>query len=430
VTSANSPPPTAEATICACATTVGGRRALLRLSGDDAFALAARAGLPVPDPWRWREADWRGMPCRVFAAKAPRTFTGCDLVEITVPGSRAAVAAALADLRRAGAGAAGPGAFARQALARGRLDLDRAAAVLRVAEAGDGDAARRAVASLRGELGRDCDAVREHLIETRALLEAGLDFVDEEDVAPLPPSELRERCAGFAARLERWRRAATPRRPGGALCLVGAANAGKSVLFHRLTGEPALIADRPGTTRDWLEGTWHCAGREVAVVDTAGWLDAAAGDRDRVAVAAGQRRLAGALLVVACHAPDAPLPGDWRRRCGETPSLVVQTKADVRAPRHPDAVLEVAALHDRGLDRFEAVVADRLVARGDDVEPRQQECITAALAAIGRARTAADAPELAAEDLRQAAEHLGELTGATTPDDVLDAIFARFCIGK
>ena len=425
-------------TICACATATGGEVALLRLAGAQAFAIAAAAGLPLARSWAvstgsWALADGGILPCRVLAAHGPRTVTGGDLIEITVPGSPAVVAIALAALVAAGARPAPPGGFTRQALANGRLTLAQAEAVLALSVASDAESARAALARLRPALSAEVAAVRERLIQLRAVVEAGLDFLDEEDVRAFDPAALRADCAGLAARLGRWRSAALAAESEPLVCLAGPANAGKSALFVRLGGGPALVSAVAGTTRDSLEATVVLGGRRLRLVDTAGWLDAAAGVHgdhaalDQAAIAAGRRIAGQAALVVLCSAPDAPLPAEFpeipRERC-----VIIATKSDLGAG-DDRAALAVSAQTGAGIAEFGVQVAAHLATTGDG-EPRQQRLLAQAQEGLLRLAEILPVEVLLAEDLRAAADRLGDLIGATTTDDVLDAIFSRFCIGK
>jgi tRNA modification GTPase len=367
----------------------------------------------------------------VLLAAAPRSFTGWDLIEITLPGSPDLVALAIDHLIAAGARPAAPGDFARQALANGRLTLDRAEAIMAVAQAPDAAAAALAVERLRGSLAEDLAAVRLRLIDARARVEAGLDFLDEADVRAYDPQRLRQELDGLHLVLARWRVAADAAEGEPTVCLVGPANAGKSALFNRLSGAGALVSPVAGTTRDWLDAGWIVAGRRVRLVDTAGWL-ADAAELDAEGISAGRRTLPGAAVVLACSAPDAPLPqrSDLPQH-NDLPqhTLVIATKADLAAPPDPRAVLAVSATTGAGLEQLAGLVAERIGAVGGG-EPRQQRLLAEADGILTRLAQALPPDELLAEDLRQAADRLGDLLGATTADDVLAAIFSRFCIGK
>lgn len=438
-------------TWAACATALPGPAAVLRLSGGSAWDIAQRAGLVVPTPGNAVRSDWRlggasqlggawqlgeaslGCPVVVWTAQAPRSFTGENTVEILLPGSRDLVELALLTLHAKGASPAPPGGFVRQALANGKLDLDQAAAVLALVTASDADSAQRALIRLRGDLGADLAAVRDELTELRARVEAGLDFAEEDGVAGADHRLIRSAAQRLGARLARWQAAADAAEGPPVVCLVGPANAGKSALFQRLTGAPALVSPVPGTTRDPLEAPWKIGGRTVTLVDTAGWLDRASSGLDgsssgldAAAIAAGRRWIEHAALVLACSAPDARLPavdGTW-----QIIAAIVATKADLGAP-DPRAVVAVSVETGAGLDQLAGLVSERL-AHSSGGEPRQQRLLGATLAGLGKLADQPPPDELLAEDLRRITELLSDLIGSTTPDDVLDALFSRFCIGK
>jgi tRNA modification GTPase len=424
-----------EATIAASATALGGDCAVIRLSGPAAFAIARLAGLQVPSPWLAAAAVWPlaagRCPCRLLAARSPRSFTGFDLLEITLPGSRDLVELALACLRSCGAEQAEPGGFARQALANGRLSLVAAEAILAISQAPNAAAAAQAVERLRSGLAHEIAEVRQRLLELRAMVEAGLDFLDEADVRAYDPRELTCELRALHAILVRWMVAADDLEAEPRVCLVGPANAGKSALFNRLAGTagpPALVSAQAGTTRDWLEARWRINDRTVRLVDTAGWLEGrlAHHELDHAAVRAGTAASAGAALLLACSAPDARLGADHGLASERT--LVIATKCDLGSP-DPRAVLAVSAASGAGCAQLCGLVAARLGAVSGG-EPRQQRLLTAAGALLERLSASLPGDELLAEDLRAAVDQLGELIGVTTPDEVLGAIFARFCIGK
>jgi len=427
-----------EPTIVACATAVGGNSALIRVSGSSAASIAQRAGVRLAPAWEVAAHDWPlaggRCPCRVVLASGPRSFTGFDLVEITLPGSADLIALALDALIAAGAQPASPGAFARQALANGRLTLDRAEAILAVAQAGDAAAARQAIARLRGALADDVATVRRQVIDVRALVEAGLDFIDEADVRAYDPARLRSMLSEVRSVLARWRVTADALEGEPVVCLVGPANAGKSALFNRLAGANALVSSVAGTTRDWLDARWDVGGRTVRLIDTAGWLDTASG-LDADGIAAGRRTIAGAALVLACSAPDAPLPHQTQQtqqtQQNDLPAtaVVIATKADLVAMPDPRAVLAVSANDGTGLVQLTGLVADRLAAVGAG-EPRQQRLLAGVDVLLAQLTTHLPGDELLADDLRRISDLLGDLLGLTTTDDVLEAIFSRFCIGK
>ncbi len=415
-------------TICACATATGGVAALLRVSGARAQAIAIAAGVNGRfEPWRQDAAEWSlpagACPCTICFYPAGRSFTGEDLVELLVPGSAAVVAAGLAALRAAGAQPAGPGDFSRRAYAHGVIDLDQASAILAVAHAGDEDALQRAVRRLQGALAAELEPARQRLIALRAAVEAGLDFIEEEDVAAYDPEALRCECAAVRAIVERWCRAAGDLGREPLVVLSGAANAGKSALFAALTGHRALVSPVPGTTRDWLAAPWRLPGRTVRLIDTPGLVAEASG-ADRAAQQEARALLARADLVLLCLAPDAAAEPVTLA----TPCLRVATKCDLTAAV-PGTQIALSAHAGIGLDELAEAVERQL---GDiaDADPEQQRRLAAVVELLGGLAEQLPSDELLAADLERASALLGELLGASTPDAVLDAIFARFCIGK
>lgn len=355
----------------------------------------------------------------------PRSATGCDLIELELPGSPDLVLLALSCLEQAGAEPARPGEFTRQALVNRRLRLDQAEALLALAQAGDAEAAARARERLRGAVGDAAAEVRRALLALRAGVEAGLDFSDEDGVVGLPSEERRRSATVLLERLRPFQRTADAEAGPPLVALVGPANAGKSALFTALTGHPALVSPVPGTTRDWLEAPCDLGGRSVLLLDTAGWLALPSAGPEAEALAASHRRLQAASLVLVCGGPEAlpsGPPGLPPDRC-----LLVGTKADLVPP--PPGILAVSALTGEGLEALRSAMRQRLSATPCG-EPRQQRLLALAAAALSRLAGAELPDELVAEECRQAAEHLGELCGETSTEEVLDAIFSRFCIGK
>ena len=425
--------------VMALASPAGGSHALLRLAGGGLRAvLEARQGA-VPDPWQVWSGEWDcngvALPVRVLWCPGPCTFTGEDLVELTVPGSRAVVDVVMNSLRQHGAEEAEPGYFTRRAFANGRMRLEQAEALLALVHAVDGAAAQRALSWLRGSLGAEVKELRAHLLHLRALCEAGLDFMEEDDVRAFEPAWMRQQVESIHAALIRWQRAAQSHSQIPLVVLAGPANAGKSALFNALTGGRALVSAQAGTTRDWLDGTWQLPGRAVRLLDTAGWLDLQ--DRqvsegvaaiDDEAVAKGKAMIEAAAMVLWCSAPDAVLPEVLLST--NAVECVVATKSDL-GPADARAELVCSAESGAGLSELSQRVLEVL---GDDpgLPRRQQILLTRALE---RCQQILDAPvvppdELLAADLRQAAADLGELLGSQTPDEILGAIFSQFCIGK
>ncbi|TVR10939.1 MAG: hypothetical protein EA401_11820 [Planctomycetota bacterium] len=419
----------------ACASAPGGARALLRVAGISRQTLEEWLGLSRIVPWRpfegvWPLASGGGVPMRLLWCPGPRSFTGDDLCEITVPGSSALIEVVQEDLQQRGLEQAQPGYFARRALANGRLRLDQAEALLAVVHARDGSAARRAVALLRGGLGDEVAELRQRLLHQRALVEAGLDFMEEADVRAYEPAALQAELRDVAGCCRRWLRAAASQEHIPTVVLAGKANAGKSALFNVLTHGDALVSDTPGTTRDWLDGAWQLPQRGCRLVDTAGWLDAHVGTTalDQQAIARGKALLHGAAVVLWCSAPDAPLPQELPDIPG--PSLLVANKSDLGIPHHQAPDIAVSAKTGAGLEELAHIVDEYLAPVAG--LPRRQHYLLQQAAEQCQVLSDRPLPDdvCLAADLRSIADLLGELIGTVTSDEILGTIFGQFCIGK
>ncbi len=394
------------------------------------MAIARAAGVSVGEERQIVDGAWvlngGRCPVRTWRFVAPRSFTGEDTLEIALPGAPDLVALAEAALIAQGAHRAGRGDFARRALAHGRLSLDRVEAILAVADAADAEAAQSAIARLRGRLALELAPQRQRLLDLRALLEAGLDFAEEDGVTALAPQRLHAELTQLRSVLARWQVAGGTLGAEPVVALVGPANAGKSALFRHLSGAAALVSPVAGTTRDVLEASWLVQGRCVTLIDTAGWLTAAGDELDAQAIAAGRAVIAGATVVLACSAPDARLPSELDLPAERT--VIIATKADL-GPADPRAAVACSVVAADGCAALTAVVHAR-VATSSGASPRQAELLAHGLALVDDLQRAPRDEVLLADDLARLADLLGDLLGATTPDDILDAIFSRFCIGK
>ncbi|NRA38712.1 MAG: 50S ribosome-binding GTPase [Planctomycetes bacterium] len=419
--------------IAAAATADDGLTSVIRVSGADCLIQVQKAALPIPDTtWSFIETIWicgqAHIPCRVFLARGPRSFTGFDMLEITVPASRIIVDACLQQLAVHNIAAASPGAFTRQALSNRRLQLDQAEGILAMTQAADADAAANALHRLRGILSQDIEPLREEVIMLRAQVEAGLDFLEEEDVRAYDPDKLMAVLDDVAAMVQRWTRAANSVGTELMVCLVGHSNAGKSALFHQLTGADVIISDQQGTTRDHVEAEYISAGRKVRMIDTAGYLDHCSDELDQAAIATGRDLISSAQLIIACSSPDARLREQDLSALPVERTIVCATKADVG---HIDqrALLAVSSMDGSGIQQLSGLIQERLglAASGD---ARQQKHLQAVAHIIDGMHKQWPGDDLLADDLFQICEHLGDIIGVTSTDDVLNYIFSRFCIGK
>jgi tRNA modification GTPase len=410
--------------------------------------------------------DGRGLqPLLLWWMPRPRSFTREDLVEFHLPGSPPLLHCALERLLAEGARLAGPGEFTRRAFESGRIDLTRAEGVLALVQARGAQERRAALALVGGGLAERIERLRDGLEDLRATCEASLDF-DEGETGHVPRVEIealaRVAADGLAEALE-WEERRTPATGEIRIALAGAPNAGKSALFNALVrGGAALVSDLRGTTRDVAEGRWRVAQVRVVLLDGAGEGDDSApfGSADALAVghARGAREGADLILwVVDGTRADGPaLLREAARLPAGVPSVLAWSKADLdsSAPRPSEALLAaarpaawtaVSALAGTGLERLRTACAEALgqgagasSASGPsglqrELSARHREGLRAAARALreGLEGWRCGAPlDLLAAHLREATEGLDAIGGRTTPEHVLERIFARFCIGK
>ena len=433
--------------------------ALLRLSGTGAFDVAARCLRPFfsAPPRTARRARLvhpaSGEPLdEVLTAcfPGPRSFTGEDLVEVTTHGGLLVPAACVAAFVLAGARPAQPGEFTRRALLNGKLDLLQAEATGDLIDAGSPAQRRRALQHLDRGLSQRLETLRVELLQLEALIAYDIDF-PEEDEGPVEPERVRgawEVVRGCLANLLATAPEGERLHEGALLVIAGRPNAGKSSLFNALLGrERAIVTEVPGTTRDAIEAAAVIEGFPFRLVDTAG-LRASEDRIERLGIEVSRKYLTAADLILFCDAADegrgSGNPGEretFLAAC-TAPVVIVRTKADLLPiPRPPSPVPAVSAVTGEGLDalkrRLAEVAFGRLLELGD-VEPvvtraRHRLALERALGevdAFWAARQGGVDAAAAATHLRAAVGALDDLIGVVTPDDVLDRVFASFCVGK
>jgi tRNA modification GTPase len=426
--------------------------AVVRVSGTGAFDVAARVidGFRPSPPRRATLARFHtaeGEPIDrglYLVFPAPHSYTGEDLVELSCHGGLLAPARILAALHAAGARPAAPGEFTRRAVLHGKLDLVQAEAVGDLIDATAPAQARAALGQLDGGLSRRVAELRGALLDLEGLLAYAIDF-PEEDEGPVPADRIAAELRGVAGRIDRLLAsapAAERLREGALLVLAGRPNAGKSSLFNALLGaDRALVTELPGTTRDAVEAQTDFLGWPVRLVDTAGLWDAP-NRIDQLGVEMTRRYVAGADLVLLCVEVGREPGPDDQTILGAGRAMLVGTKSDL-APTAAQigGAPPVSAVTGEGLDALRRAVAARLF--GDrialaDLEPaltraRHRTALARAQAALAEAGAqlleAGDAV-LAAHHVRDATTALDELVGAVDIEDVLDRVFAGFCVGK
>ncbi|HXG78967.1 MAG TPA: tRNA uridine-5-carboxymethylaminomethyl(34) synthesis GTPase MnmE [Methyloceanibacter sp.] len=432
--------------------------AVIRVSGAGTRALleALCGGAPPPRHASLREI---GPPARapidrglVLWFPKPASFTGEDMAELHVHGSRAVVREVIdAMLALPGTRLAEPGEFARRAFENGKLDLTQVEGLADLIDAETEAQRRQALAQAEGALRALYESWRDELLRAQALMEAGLDFSDEADVAADAEAKAEAIVANLREAIARHLadRSGERLREGLRVVIAGAPNAGKSSLLNLIAKrDVAIVSEEAGTTRDVIEVHLDLGGIPVILADTAG-LREAEGTVERIGIDRALARVEAADLVLWVVDATAPMwnppPGILpvkSAQIGANPAAIaaiaVLNKIDL-APGVGEGrdVIEVSAKTGQGIDRLIAVVEERAASAAGSgaggpllTRSRHRLELEAAASALQRFDDRKLSPELKAEELRIAAHHLGRLTGRIDVEEVLGAIFAEFCIGK
>ena len=381
--------------------------------------------------------------------QAPNSYTAEDLVEIAAHGSPVVLELLLRRALDLGARLAEPGEFTQRAFLAGRIDLTQAEAVRDLIEAQTLTQARQAASQMGGALSRRAGPVKLSLVELIALLEAGIDFA-EDDIDVTPAAEIASRIAEITLPLKALEASFARGRivhDGLTMAIVGRPNAGKSSLFNRLVQrERAIVTAQPGTTRDLVTERISLEGIPLELVDTAG-LREGLEEAEQLGIARSREALADAALVLVVLDATQPLNEEEHRllrAVAGRPALVAINKSDLAHASSPASeldeipALKTSALTGEGIPELrERILA--LATGGASAEPglltslRHHQAITAALAALSdaaQANSGAIPHEMILLDLYRALSALDSLTGQTTSDDILNLIFSTFCIGK
>ena len=445
-------------TIAAISTPPGqGGLGVLRLSGAQARATAERMlGLSAAAEWRpWTAllaelVDVEGHPIdqviATFFAR-PRSYTAEDVVEISCHGSPVVLRFALERACQEGARPAEPGEFTLRAFLNGRIDLPRAEAVRDLIEATTLYQAKIAARQMQGSVSRLVAPLKEQLLDLIALLEAGIDFAEDD----VPVAEAGEIMGRLDALLEGVRRLAGSFaygrlvQAGLAVAIVGRPNVGKSSLFNRLLEQDrAIVTEIPGTTRDLVTEAASLEGIPVRYMDTAG-IRESGGRIESLGIERSYQAMADAdltLVVVDLSEPArAEDPELFLEATRQGRVILVGNKCDLpRRSDAPEGLLAVSALTGEGIAELRRKIVDQIAPEqgmapeaGFITSVRHEQRLRESVASLDKARNAAAGGiphEMLLIDLYEALEALSSITGAATADDILHRIFSTFCIGK
>lgn len=389
--------------------------------------------------------------------RAPHSYTGEEMVELTLHGSPLILSLVIEQLCAVGARVAERGEFTRRAVLSGKLTLGGAEAVNDVILATNRSALRMSLTQMTGRFGTRVAELRDGLIRVASLLELELDF-SEEDVDFVSRPELLQSCEALRAEVlalsESYRKGEAVKR-GIPIAIVGSPNVGKSTLLNNLLGEDrAIVSDVEGTTRDTIEGHLFIDGQEFRLIDTAG-LRETDDPVESLGIGRTIREVGSALLVLWMIDPretTEAVSEVWRRLPSETPEVVAllnksdETTAEERhrMSDHLSSLGIQEVINIIGRDSGEAKkvtdllhrhFANLVVAEGEVVVSNLRQAMALRRAADGLARVEeglrADQPTvLLAQDLRDATAAMGEVIGDVVTEDLLDSIFSHFCIGK
>jgi tRNA modification GTPase len=442
-------------TIAAISTPAGeGAIALVRISGPDAIRIADKIFRGRESPSRFVShvqhlgdvvTESGGLIDEVMMSihRAPASYTGEDIVEISCHGGTLVTAKVLEACLRAGARGARPGEFTERAFLNGKMDLTQAEAVIDLIRARTDLALRSATEQLEGKLGQKIENIRSALVDLLAHIEASIDFSeegiepDEGDTLLARLDSVREQIAALLATADEGRIL----REGVRVVIYGATNAGKSSLLNRLLGyERVIVSDAPGTTRDTIEETINLRGVPVRLLDTAG-LRTSTSDIEREGIARTERSLRQADLRLHIVDRSAPRPAHFADGDANGNEIVVLNKTDL--PEHADwkdcNALRISCVTDDGLNTLESEILSRVGKQNLRPENtlainlRHRDCLRRASEACDRGRKTMEdthAPEYIALDLNEALRAVGEVVGTVGVEQILDSVFGQFCIGK
>ena len=434
-----------------------GAIALLRLSGMKAYSIAERVAPTLPLEPLPRTAyyvpvidmDGQVDEAVVTLFSGPNSYTGEDVVEVSIHGSTYIQQRLLQAMLDAGARLALPGEFTQRAFLNKKLDLSQAEAVADLIASQSAAQHKLALHQLRGGFGQRIEALRQQLIDFSALIELELDF-SEEDVQFAQRIELTallDNLMDLCTELIDSFRYGNAIKQGIPVAILGAPNSGKSTLLNALLQEDrAIVSEVPGTTRDTVEEMLSIEGVLFRIIDTAG-LRKTTDIVEKLGIERSYKKASESAIVILLGDGSMVSEGALRteatmlsERLNNAVEVVpMMSKSDIKGTSMNNGTLSISARTGEGLDQLKRVlwehVRSMLNGPGDVVvtNARHVDALTKARSAMEDAKVAIDnglSGELLAIDLRRAQQQLGEITGQITSDDLLGSIFGRFCIGK
>ena len=383
----------------------------------------------------------------------PRSYTREDVVEVNCHGGLVPLKEILSLMLKGGARLAEPGEFTRRAFLNGRLDLAQAEAVIDLIESKSSLAVRNASSQLQGVLSQEIGTLKEGLMEILSLLEASIDF-PEEELESFSPQQLIPGIDGLISRIEKLVDTYAEGRlfkEGVSAVLAGKPNVGKSSLFNALLGEErTIVTALPGTTRDFVEEVITLSGIPLKITDTAGLRDSSDSiEEEGVRRTRNKMDQADLIVLVIDGSVESdnleipPVLSNGRKvvvACNKAdlPQRVSLERMKVLFPASP--VVATSALYKRGLGELKSALASLLISN-PHAQPtsvvlsnlRHKQSLEKTADCLKQARKGLEGetpPEFISTDIQSALHHLGEITGQTSTEELLDRIFSRFCIGK
>ncbi len=457
-------------TIAAISTPLGeGGIGIIKVSGSAAYSVGTKLFSPshrnnfdhYPEPRKLYHGIIRDSTNQVVDEvlmsfmPAPFTYTREDIVEINCHSGIIVLRAILQLILNSGARLAEPGEFTRRAFVNGRIDLSQAEAVMSMIKARSVEATRLAARSLRGELTAGIETIREQIVELRAPIEAAIDYPDEYDDSPVEKELLKKGLYDLKDQLWHLLQGVERNRAfqeGVSIAIIGRPNVGKSSLLNALLHQQkAIVHEKPGTTRDLLEGYLNLGGYPLRIIDTAG-IQGTEDPVEKEGIERSRYAASEAKLLIVVLDGSAP----WRKEDAEIAALrrpdqglvIVINKQDLEQKidlseiqefMDSGSLIRTAAVKEEGIKGLETAISAQLdqilscpVESPVIVSIRHEEIIKDTLHNLEDAVTAiSDQPiELVSFELQNAWHKLGEITGATYSEALLDKIFSEFCLGK